>query len=110
MTSILLYRTPNKHTIPVDKAIRTGIRFLDEYPHMYTTTPVHHAVAYKVNIGNGITEDERYIVGTQCGTQPYLQQRVDEYNYYRQNPDAVLKLFNYDRMAIHRYFYGDVVM
>jgi hypothetical protein len=91
MTGILLYNSPTKHT----------------------TLPVHgpyHTVAYKVNIGGGISEDERYIVGTHCGTQPYSQQRVDEYIQYRLNPMPVLARFGHDQVAVSRYFHGDVVM
>jgi hypothetical protein len=90
-TGILLYHTATKHTVP----------------------PVHgpyHTITYNVNIVGGISEDERYIVGTHCGTQPYSQQRVDEYIQYRQNPATVLTRFGGDQVAVSRYFHGDVVM
>lgn len=58
-------------------------------PNKHTTSSIHsphHSVAYKINIDafqRGISPDEIYIVGTNCGTKEFNQARVSEYTEYR---------------------------
>ena len=64
---VLLYTSPNKHTIS-------------------SLHSPHHSVAYTIYVDafrRGISPDEAYIVGTHCGTKEFNQARVNEYTEYR---------------------------
>ena len=72
-------------------------------PHstQYTTEyQGKHILQYKQGIGHVLTEDEKYLIGTSCGTTPMNNKKVAEYGFYRQQggyltPENVRHWFGY---------------
>ncbi len=74
----------------------------------------HWCIVIECNIGY-VNDVEKYIVGTKCGTIPYSQQRVDEYEQYRRHfvtiDQVMMKSFNITKNileidAMYKYYYN----
>lgn len=91
INGVLLYSTPNKHTIT------------NQFSPFYT-------VSYKVNF-TCISEDEKYIVGTHCGTKLFNEERVNLFMKVKNREITELTLLNYLNLKslkeLDKYFFGE---
>lgn len=70
----------------------------------------YYTVNYKYNF-NKFSDDEKYIVGTHCGTQPFNEERINYYVLFKQNNRVGLSLLEQLKLKnfqeLDKYFYGN---